>query len=338
MQAAATPTVKTTGGVFVFLEQNGGIIEDVSFEVLGKGREIADVLHVPLSGVLLGDGLGEAAQECAKRGADAVYCYDSRPLAEFISETYLDVIAPLIEEKHPEIVLVGATHNGTTLAASLAIRLKVGLIAHVVDLEVDQTSKKVVGSVPGFGGSIVALCKCKKNPQLATVRPGIFKPAARREGPGGTVVQLPVGQIKARYKVLEKHVEQSSEIGRAPRVVVAGLGCREDLETPRKLAAAMGGTLAVSRPLADKGLAPKDLVVGSSGAALGAKVAVVVGVSGAAHFISGVRDVETVVAINSDPQAQIFQHADYCIIGDAGKIIPKVVAELGASAGGGAKA
>jgi electron transfer flavoprotein alpha subunit len=320
----------------VFLEQSGGVLEDVSLEVLGKGREIADRLGVQLNGILLGNGVAGLADECAHRGADTVLYIDSPVLSDFTTEAYLEVLAPILEERRPEIFLVGATHNGTTLAASLSVRLKVGLIAHVVDLEVDDSERKLIGSVPGFGGSIVALCRCKRNPQIVTVRPGMFKPVARTDAKAGSIVKVEIGPNlpEVRCKVLERHVGQSADIGRAAKVVVAGLGCKENLEAPKKLADAIGGVLAVSRPLADKGLAAKDLVVGSSGTTLGAKVAIVVGVSGAAHFVSGVRDVETIIAVNSDPQAQIFQHADYVVVGDAAKVLPKVIAGLKLSPGG----
>ena len=315
--------------VMVYLELADGRLEDVSLEVLGKGREIADRLGARLTGVVMGSGVAEAAEECARRGADEVLAFDSPSLAGFCAETYLSLLAPLVAERKPGSVLVGATHDGTTLAASLAVRLKVGMVAHVVDLEVEESSGRLVGSVPGFGGSIVALCKCRKDPQIVTVRPGVFKQAERREA-GGRVSRMDASgaRLEKGSRVLERHVEQAADIGRAGRVVVAGLGCKDDLEAPRRLAEAMGGTFAVSRPLADKRLAAKDLVVGSSGAALSAKVAVVVGVSGAAHFVSGVRDVGTVIAINSDPAAQVFQHADYCVVADAAKLLPKLAEGL----------
>ena len=318
----------------MIVEQAGGAIEDVSLEVMGKGREIADKLGARLTVAMAGDGLDRQAEECAHRGADEVLCLDSPSLRDCSTEACVEVLAPLLEERRPGVVLVGATHDGTTLAASLATRLKVGMIAHVVDLEVEESTRRLVGSVPGFGGSIVALCKCKRDPQVATVRPGVFRPAARSER-AGVVTKLEVGPLRPGVgcKVLERHVEQTADIGKAERVVVAGLGCKDDLETPRRLATAMGGTMAVTRPLADKNLAAKDLVVGSSGAALGAKVALVVGVSGAAHFVSGVRDVGTVIAVNSDPEAQIFQHADYCVVADAKKLMPKVIAGLAAAGG-----
>jgi electron transfer flavoprotein alpha subunit len=321
------------GGVLVFIEQVDGAMEDVSIEVLGKGREIADRLGVPLTAVVLGHDVGGIAKDCSRLGPDVVILAGSPLLKDFTTEAYTKVIGGIIAEKDPDILLVGATHNGTSLAASLAVRLKAGLMAHVVDLELEEGTKALLGSVPGFGGSIVAVCKCRKGrPQIATVRPGVFRPAAPGIKEGKIVTWNPdLAATDVRSRVVERHVEKTADIGRAEMVVVAGLGCRENLSAPKKLAETMGATWAVSRPLADKGLATKDLVVGSTGTGLSAKLAVVVGVSGAAHFSSGIRDVGTVVAINSDPQAQIFKQADYIVVGDAGQLLPKLIQELGGS-------
>jgi electron transfer flavoprotein alpha subunit len=323
-----------TGGVFVFLEQTDGVIEDSSLEVLGKGREIAERLGVKVTGAILGEGVGGLAEECARKGAHVVLAADSPLLRDFTAETYTDVVAGMVKPRDPDILLIGATHNGTALAGMLAVRLGAGLMAHVVDLEIEQGTGMLLGSVPGFGGSIVAVCKCKKGrPQMATVRPGVFAPKPTEQP--GTIEQVEV-TLKpedVRCQVIERTVQHGVNVSKAQRAVVAGLGCKDNLSLPQKLADATGSTFGVSRPLADKGMAPKNLVIGSTGSSLNAKLAVVVGVSGAAHFTSGLRNVETVVAVNSDPNAEIFKHADYCVVGDAAKVVPKLIAELG---GGGA--
>jgi electron transfer flavoprotein alpha subunit len=328
---------KKTGGVFVFLEQNGGTLENVSLEVLGKGREIADQLGVSLIGILLGENLEEAYGECASRGADLVLVGESPLVGDFTTEAYSKVILAVVKEYDPEIFLVGATHNGTGLAASLAINLHAGLMAHVVDLDIEKETGKLLGSVPGFGGNIVAVCKCKKGrPQMATVRPGIFKPLSASDSRRGTVLPIKLDALKpedVKCRVVEKSVGESVDISHAEKVVIAGLGCKEDLTLAKSLAEKIGGILAVSRPVADKGAAPKDLVVGSTGSSLNAKLALVLGVSGAAQFSSGIRDVETVIAINSDPDAQIFAQADYCVKGDVFKIVPELVADLESNGG-----
>jgi electron transfer flavoprotein alpha subunit len=328
---------KKTGGVYVFLEQAGGVLESVSLEVLGKGREIADQLGVGLTGILLGENLEGALEECTSRGADLVFVGKSPFLGDFTTEAYSKVISGVVKEYDPDIFLVGATHNGTSLAANLAIQLHAGLMAHVVDLDIEKETGKLLGSVPGFGGNIVAVCKCKKGrPQMATIRPGIFKPLAISESRKAAIQPIKLDSLKledVKCRVVEKSVGKSVEISRAEKVVVAGLGLKEDLTLAKTLAEEIGGILAVSRPLADKGAAPKDLVVGSTGSSLNAKLALVLGASGAAHFSSGIRDVKTVIAINSDPDAPIFTQADYCVTGDIFKIVPELVSELGSSGG-----
>jgi electron transfer flavoprotein alpha subunit len=331
------PESRKTGGIFVFLEQTEGMLETVSLEVLGKGREIADQIGVGLTGILLGENLEDTINECALRGADLVLVGESPFLGDFTTEAYSKVIFDIVKEYDPDIFLVGATHNGTSLAANLAIQLRAGLMAHVVDLDIEKETGKLLGSVPGFGGNIVAVCKCKKGrPQMATVRPGIFKPLPISDSRKGTVRPIRLGAFKSedlKCKVVEKSVGESIEISHAEKVVVAGLGLKDDLNLAKTLAERIKGTLAVSRPVADKGTAPKDLVVGSTGSSLNAKLALVLGVSGAAHFSSGIRDVETVIAINSDPQAPIFGQADYCVTGDIFKIVPELVSELESKGG-----
>ena len=318
------------GGVFVFLEQTDGVLEDSSLEVLGKGREIADQLGVKVTGAILGEGVGKLAEDCASRGAHVVLAADSPLLKNFTAEAYTDIVAGMVKECAPEVLLIGATHNGTALAGMLAVKLGAGLMAHVVDLEIEKGTGMLLGSVPGFGGSIVAVCKCKKGrPQMATVRPGNFAAPEPTAKPGSVeAYQVELKPEDIRCQVVERTVQHGASVSKAPKVVVAGLGCKDALSLPKKLAEATGSTFAVSRPLSDKGMAPKNLVIGSTGSSLNAKLAVVVGVSGAAHFTSGLRNVETVVAVNSDPNAEIFKHADYCVVGDAAKVVPRLIADL----------
>ena len=154
-------------------------------------------------------------------------------------------------------------------------------------------------------------------------------PSLAQEAGGVEPFAVSLKDDDIRCQVVERSVQHGASVSKAQRVVVAGLGCKDDLSLPKKLAEATGSTFGVSRPLADKGMAPKNIVIGSTGSSLNAKLAVVVGVSGAAHFTSGLRNVETVVAVNSDPGAEIFKHADYCVVGDAKKLVPRLVSELG---------
>jgi electron transfer flavoprotein alpha subunit len=321
--------------VLVFMEQTDGVLEGVSLEVLGKAKEIADTLGVSVVALVLGHNASGIADEAAKRGANVVLLADSPLLKDCTVEAYLKVLLPVITERNPAIILIGGTHNGTSLAASLAVRLGAGLMAHVVDLDVDKETGTLFGSVPGFGGSIVAVCKCKNWPQMATVRPGVFKPLPPRDSGIGRVepVEVSITEADVKCRVLERSVTKIEDISRAERIVIAGLGTKGDLVLPQKLAQALGASFGVSRPLADKKMAPKEKVVGSTGYSVNAELAIVAGVSGAAHFVSGIRDAKTVIAINSDPNALIFKHADYCVTGNLFEIMPELISMLQASEG-----
>lgn len=318
--------------ILVFVEQTDGSIEQVSMEVLGKAREIADKLRSSVTAAILGQDIRNLAADVSKRGADLVIVGESPLLKDYTTEVYSKVMESQIRERDPDTLLIGATHNGASLAASLAIKMGAGLMAHVVDLEVEEGSEMLLGSVPGFGGSIVSVCKCNKGrPQMATVRPGIFKPIE----PSDQTKEAKIQQIEVnlspadkKCNVLERNVKRTKELSRAERVVVAGLGCKGDLNLPKKLAEDMNAEIGVSRPLADRGLYDKEHVVGSTGQSLNANIAIILGVSGAAHFTSGIRDVKTVIAINTDPKSQIFKQADYCVNGDMFELLPYLTAEL----------
>lgn len=325
-------SANTKHEVFVFVEQTDGTVEQVSLEVLGKAREIGDKLNSTVTAMILGESVEELAKDVARRGADSVLVGQSPILKDFTTEAYSKVISEQIRERDPDALLIGATHNGASLAASLAVKLGAGLMAHVVDLEVEDGTGMLLGSVPGFGGSIVSLCKCSKGrPQMATVRPGIFKPrepSTQRVEGQIQHVKLDVSSSDKKYNVLERNVKRANELSHAEKVVVAGLGCKGNLELPRKLSEEINAELGVSRPVADRHIYDKEHVVGSTGSSLNAKLAIVMGVSGASHFISGIRDVKTVIAINTDPKSQIFKQADYCVNADMFEILPYLMSEL----------
>jgi electron transfer flavoprotein alpha subunit len=318
--------------IFVFVEQTEGIVEPVSLEVLGKAREIADKLSSKVTAVVLGEQVLDLANDLPEKGADIVLFGESASLKDYTTEAYSKVLESQIRERDPDTLLIGATHNGASLAASLAIKMGAGLMAHVVDLEIEEGTGMLLGSVPGFGGSIVSVCKCSKGrPQMASVRPGIFKPVENRPRRAETNVQpiqVSLSPADKKCNVLERNVKRTQELSRAKRVVVAGLGSKGDFTLPKKLAEEIDAEFGVSRPLADRGFYDKEHVVGSTGQSLNANVAIVLGVSGAAHFSSGIRDVKTVIAINSDSKSQIFKQADYCINGDMFEILPYLTKEL----------
>ena len=325
-------SANTKHEIFVFVEQTDGTIEQVSLEVLGKAREIGDKLNSTVTAMILGENIDDLPQEVSRKGADLVLVGQSPLLKDYTTEVYSKVVASQIKDRDPDSLLIGATHNGASLAASLAIKLGAGLMAHVVDLEIEEETGMLLGSVPGFGGSIVSVCKCSKGrPQMATVRPGIFKPSetSGQHGDGQIQhLQLDLSTTDKKYNVLERNIKRTKELSHAQTVVVAGLGCKGNLDLPKKLSEEINAELGVSRPVADRHLYDKEHVVGSTGSSLNAKLAIIMGVSGAAHFISGIRDVKTVIAINMDSKSQIFKQADYCVNGDMFEILPYLMSEL----------
>jgi electron transfer flavoprotein alpha subunit len=212
--------------------------------------------------------------------------------------------------------------------------LNTGLTAHAVRVEIEEGTNLLVCGVPGFGGSIVAMCKCPKSrPQMATVRPGILPVPKRNLERQGTIesVQVKLGEV--RTKVVERSVQEGMDIAKAEIVVIAGRGAAAQLDAVRKFADSIGGVVGVTRPLADKGLMPRDRQVGSTGYAVAPKLAIILGASGAAHFVSGIRDAKTVISVNKDPEAAIKDYADYFVVDDVGTLLHMLLSKSSAGAG-----
>jgi electron transfer flavoprotein alpha subunit len=323
-----TPAPKPTG-VWVYLEVSEGNFEQVSLEILGKATELALQLKTSVTAAILGYDVGALAEEAVRFGADRVLVADSPALNCYTTEAFSNVLADLVKEGTPEILLMGATHNGRDLAGRLAVRLNTGLTAHAVQVELEKETNLLLCGVPGFGGSIVAVCKCPTSrPQMATVRPGIFPVPMRNLQRKGKIDRVPVNIGEVRTKVVERSIKESVDIAKAEMLVIVGRGAEPHLDDVRKFAASIGAGIGVTRPLADRGLMPRDLQVGSTGSAVAPKIALVLGVSGAAHFVSGIREAKLVISVNKDPEAAIKAHADYVIVDDVGSLLPALLAEL----------
>lgn len=314
-------------GVWVYLEQYDGQFEGVSLEILGKARELADTCGWEVTGVILGHELGGLADEAIQRGADRVLLADDPVLAAYTTDAYTAVMTDLVQARRPSVLLLGATHNGRDLAGRLAVRVRTGLTADAVRLEIDPAGE-LVAYTPGLGGRILAACTCPRSrPQMATVRPGIFVMPDRDESRTGAVEQVPVAvsASEVRTEVLERVVGETVDLTRAKRVVVAGLGTGGDLSLVRELAALLNADIGVTRPIADEGLIARDYQIGTTGASIRPELLIVVGASGAMHFTSGIEDAETVIAINVDPEAPIFEYADYCVVDDLFQVVPALI-------------
>jgi electron transfer flavoprotein alpha subunit len=317
-------------GVMVFAEQEDGEIHPVSYELLGKGREIADRLGVELSCVLLGFEMKKKANELIFYGADKVFLYDHPSLKEFDVVRYKQNIVKLVKEEKPEILLLGATHLGRSLGPRIAAALNTGLTADCIDLKVDEKGN-LIQIRPAFSGNILAHIKTKTRPQMATVRYKVMRRMERDESRKGKIIKMEAEVIEeSGLELLNKEKVSEVNITEAEIIVSGGRGLKkpDDFNILRELAGLLGGVVASSRPLVDEGWIGREHQVGFSGNIVHPKLYIACGISGSPQHLAGMRDSDVIVAINSDPSAPIFKVADYCVIGDLYEVVPKLIDEI----------
>ena len=322
---------EAVNAIWVFLEQHQGALEKVSLELLGKARELADAAGWPVVGLLPCSGGGASVQMAFMYGADEVQLADHPLLADFTVEGYTHVVCEALLEAKPSVLLLGATPNGRDLAGRLAVRLRTGLNADCTDLKLDPETGVMVSEVSGFGGGVLALLQMLHHrPQMATFRPGVFPLREPDPNRRGETILLPVTLTEdmVHTRVVERVVGAGLDLGQAPVLVVGGRGVEGDFDTLRELAALLGGEVGATRPPVDEGYIERARQIGQTGVVCRPKVAFVCGVSGAFHFVVGIQDADTVIAINNDPGAEIFKHADYCIIADVRELLPALLREL----------
>lgn len=317
-------------GIMVFAEQRDGNIHPISFELLGKAREIADKKGCGVSSVLLGHQMREKAKELIYYGADKVFLYDHPSLKEFDVINYKQNIVNLIREEKPEIVLIGATPLGRSLAPRIAAALKTGLTADCIDLQLDEDGE-LIQVRPAFTGNIIAHIKTRTRPVMTTVRYKVFKAGERDTDRKGEIVEKEVEIMEnVGVRIMRRECVEVVNISDAEIIVSGGRGFRkpEDLKILEELANLLGGVVGASRPLVDEGWISKDHQIGFSGNIVRPKLYLACGISGSPQHLAGMRDSEIIVAINIDPSAPIFNVADYGIVGDLYEIIPKLIEKL----------
>lgn len=319
-----------TSSLWVFLEQDGSALAGVSLELLARGGELAAQLGWKLIGFLPCRRATGWVEEAFAHGADEVLTAEDPLLAHFTVEAYTQVAYEAVIKHKPSIFLLGATPNGRELAGRLAVRLRTGLNADCTDLRVNPAGV-LVSEVSGFGGGVLALIEMAHHrPQMATVRPGVFLPAEPAPGRQGEVVRVPVelpaGLITTR--VVERLVGEGVDLTQSPVLVVGGRGVGDNFEMLYELAELLGGEVGATRPPVDEGYIERARQIGQTGVVCRPDLAIVCGVSGAFHFTVGIQEAGTVIAINTDPEAPIFEAADYGIVGDVHEVIPAIIREL----------
>jgi len=324
-------------GVWVFAEQRQGELQKVALELLGKGREIADKLGVELTAVLLGSKLDAVANKLLAYGADKVIYADSELLAHYSTDGYSKVIIDLVEDRKPEVILVGASFIGRDLGPRIAATLGTGLTADCTGLDIDPENNNLLMTRPAFGGNLMATIVCGKHrPQMSTVRPGVFEKLAKDESKiTSQKIEKLTPVLKAsdiRTKVLEvvKLAKEVVDIGEADVIISGGrgIGSKEGFTILQELADVLDGTVAGSRASIEYGWIDKALQVGQTGKTVRPQLYIAIGISGAIQHLAGMQDSDFIIAINKDEGAAIMKVADLALVGDYKKIVPELIAQL----------
>jgi electron transfer flavoprotein alpha subunit len=320
--------------VWVFIEHKGGRIANVSLELLGEGKKLANALGCKLCGMLMGDGVDHCAQEAIKYGADIVYLTESPVLNEYRTDSYAAGAVHLIKKFKPDIVIFGATTQGRDFAGTVATTIYTGLTADCTGLDIDPETKLLRQTRPAFGGNIMATILCQRHrPQMATVRPKVFAMPERDDSRTGEIVreQLPMSEDQVRTKILDfAQVAETVNLVDAEIIVSGGrgLGGSENFAIIRELAELLGGAVGASRAAVDAGWIPYEHQVGQTGRTVRPKIYIACGISGSIQHQAGMKTSEIIVAINKDPEAPIFKIATYGIVADLFQAVPMLTQEF----------
>jgi len=327
--------------IWVVAEQNAGVLSRVSLELLSCAARLAGELEEVTGSrpgvlaVVTGGENPREIEELHRHGADGSILALSPLLEDYRTDLHAAVLADLVREKMPEIVLFGATAWGSEVAPGVAAKVKTGLAAHCADLKINPQGL-LVQSVPAFGGKVLGEILCPDHrPQMASVRPGVF-PAVPVDNPAPVqpVMAPPnLGSEKGRIKVLEvRRQEISGRPLEEAEVVVAGgwgVGSKENWQLLEELAELLGAAVGCTRPALDEGwTAGEHTMIGTSGKAVRPKVYVGFGISGATHHVVGIKDAGLVISINTNPRAEVFQYSDVKVVADARSVIDALIAEL----------
>ncbi len=319
-------------GVLVFAEQREGHLQPVTYELIGKGRELADKVGQQVYVALAGHQVADAAQELRHYGVDRVLVYDDPELRHFRAELFTDVLDDAVAQLMPNVILIGATAVGRSLAPRLATRLRTGLTADCTILDI-RPNGDLVQTRPAFGGNVMAtILTPKHRPQMATVRYKVMEAAQRQDSPRGEIIHRPVSPDWSRKsRVLEVVKQaQTSAITDADIVIAVGRGIKSDrdLAMIEDLAQSLGAMVGCTRPLVEKGWLPNSRQIGLSGRTVRPQLLIAAGISGAIQFVAGMRSSDVIFAINQDKNAPIFDVAHYALVGDLYQIVPELVSSI----------
>jgi electron transfer flavoprotein alpha subunit len=329
------PDFRTTTGskpFWVVAELVQGRVRPVTFELLGRGTELASKLKSELCAVVLGSVTTNEVQDLVAHGADRIYIVINQHLSSYSSDTYASALSETIQRFKPFVVIAASTSLGRDFMPRVAARLGLGMTSDCIGLELDE-QERLVQLKPAFGGNLVAPILSRTVPQLATVRPGMLSPAEPNMMRKGTVVEVTSTEKEPMLQVTEERFEGSRDALRLDeaQIVVsagAGVGGPENLKIINELAEILDAPLAATRKVVDHGWVPRQLQVGLTGRSIGPKLYIAIGVRGAFNHMVGVGHAGTIVAINNNPDAPIFKSCDYGLVGDFSKVVPLLSKKL----------
>jgi len=322
--------------VWTIAEAANGKLKSVSYELLARGRSLADASGEQLVSVLIGADVSDAElQTLITHGADLVISVQDPSLNAFIVETYSNILVDLVQQLKPNIILAAATNNGRTLMPHAAMRLHTGLTADCTDLQIDSQTGALLQTRPAIGGNILATIKTPNHrPQMATVRPRSTQPLPADETRKGQIqpIALKPELVDHRVKLISFKAEAADEsnLQESDVIVAGGRGMKkaDNFQMLHELAKLLGGKVGASRDAVDRAWAKYPQQVGLSGKTVLPKLYIAVGISGAIQHLAGMKTADTIVAVNSDPNAAIFQVADFGIVGDAFQVLPELISRL----------
>jgi electron transfer flavoprotein alpha subunit len=321
-------------GILVFAEQREGEIQNVGLELLGKAKELASEINEEVTAILLGYQVEHLSKELISYGADKVVVVDEEELKFYDTEAYAQAFSSVIEDKKPEIVLVGATTIGRDLGPRVSARVVTGLTADCTKLEISE-ERELLMTRPAFGGNLMATIICPDHrPQMSTVRPGVMQKFQKDEVRTGEVEKFDVkfDKSKMKVKIIEIIKEEKEKIDITEANVLIsggrGVGSADNFKKLEGLAEEVGGTVSASRAIIDSGWIDHDRQVGQTGKTVRPDIYFALGISGAIQHVAGMEESEYIIAINKDKEAPIFNISDLGIVGDVSKIVPMITEEI----------
>ena len=298
-------------------------------ELLNPGRKLARQSGMPLTALVMGSGTGETARQAIAMGADQVLLADNEAFSRYDTDCFFHALVSLVEQHRPLAILIPATDSGRDLAPRLACRFRTGLTADCTGIAMEPDGVTVAWTRPALGGNLMATILCRDTrPQMGTIRPGVFPPNPQDPTRTGNILPVESPDLPSSRVALMSLIRNLQDAERSTDIIVSGglgMGSAENFQWIHRLAQVLGGTVGASRGAVREGWAPYARQIGQSGRTVRPKLYIACGISGAVQHLAGISGAQTVIAINSDADAPIFQSADYGIVGDVMQILPELV-------------